>query len=382
MKRLLSLFLVIVMLASLLISCGKKNKKDDLADNPSDAVTDPSEEANPEAGLTVTPTDMILSVGEKRKLSTNYIPKYTSDSTVLTFKTSDSAIAGVDTDGTVVAIKSGTATITVKDAKGDFTATCLVTVLGTSTTLQGSIHLPPIDSQGSLGTCAHESVTYAQFTIAVSQYINSKAPDSGWNPSSGELRYIFSPKFTYNFAAAGTEYAYNILVDHGCLTEEHSRFYHVGDATTSGPATAPYKETASWDVGKGLTELALNYRLTGYEEIDYTGAHSGNLTTGSEASMKLFNRVKAAVTDGNAVVICGWSSYWEYGSLSKSGDIGKKGAGFLLLFIGVYLTQNLGFSAAVEIFCFSVNSQGLLPEAVFSAGHGRATFLLICKITR
>jgi len=69
----------------------------------------------------------------------------------------------------------------------------------------------------------------------------------------------------------------------------------------------------------------LRYRLTGFEEIDYSGVHSGNLTVGGTHNMDLFNKVKAAVRDGNAVVICGWAYYWNYSSISKSGDIGKRG---------------------------------------------------------
>ena len=66
--------------------------------------------------------------------------------------------------------------------------------LPSSSTLVGTKHLPVIDSQGSIGCCTSEGVTYAQFTVAVSQYINSKDPNSEWNPSSGNPSYIFSPK--------------------------------------------------------------------------------------------------------------------------------------------------------------------------------------------
>lgn len=324
MKRILALILALLMMFPFLFSCGKSSKKDTETQSQGQTETQLGD-PNPDAKLTVTPATLTLSIKGTYQLSANYVPKYDSDGNNLKFLSSDDSIATVTPDGTVVGIKAGTAVITVQDARGDLKATCTVTVLGTSTTLKGTIHMPPVDSQGNIGSCAHESVTYAQFTIAVSQYLNYHKPELGWNPSSGELRYLFSPKFTFNFAGAGTEYAYNILKDHGCLTEDYSRFYHSGEASLSGPSTAPYKETASWDVSQGLMDLALTYRLTGFEEIDYTGTYSGNLTSAGQGGIDLMNRVKKAVTDGNAVVICGWSSYWNYDRLSKDGDMGKKG---------------------------------------------------------
>ena len=84
-------------------------------------------------------------------------------------------------------------------------------------TLMGTKHLPKPDSQGGIGCCTSEGVTYTQFTVAVSQYMNKYYPELNWDPSSGNADYIFSPKFTYNFSGSGTEYCYNVLKDSGCL---------------------------------------------------------------------------------------------------------------------------------------------------------------------
>ncbi|MBQ8912104.1 MAG: hypothetical protein IJY89_05995, partial [Clostridia bacterium] len=61
-------------------------------------------------------------------------------------------------------------------------------------TLLGTKHLPIPDNQGSIGSCTSEGVTYTQFTVAVSQYINATDPDADWDPSSGDESCIFSPK--------------------------------------------------------------------------------------------------------------------------------------------------------------------------------------------
>lgn len=353
MKRILALTLALLMLIPMFLACGGENEKQDQSNPPAsddqnsddstnstppdgsqndgsesdktDSDTGSNEDVNPEAQLRFSLSSLNLSVGESRTMNTVYTPMYASDTYKLIYASSDESIVTIDENGEVKALKPGTVKITVTTESKNQSAECDITVLATSNTLKGSIHVPPIDSQGNLGTCAHESVTYTQFTIAVSQYINHHKPSMGWNPSSGELRYIFSPKYTFNFAGAGTEYAYNIIKDHGCLTEDLSRFYHSGDASLSGPSNAPYKETASWDVSEGLMEIALRYRLKNFEEIDYSGAHSGNLTVGGTHNMDLFNRVKAAIRDGNAVVICGWSSYWNYAVTSKPGTLGAAG---------------------------------------------------------
>ena len=83
------------------------------------------------------------------------------------------------------------------------------------TTLYGTKHLPIPDHQGSIGSCTSEGVTYTQFTVAVSQFIHATDPDTDWDPSSGNNKYIFSPKYTYNFAGPSTEYCYTVLKDHG-----------------------------------------------------------------------------------------------------------------------------------------------------------------------
>ena len=106
----------------------------------------------------------------------------------------------------------------------DTKAATTTEALPDSFTLVGTKHLPPISNQGEIGTCASSAITYMQFTNAVSRYLHSINPDIEWDPSSGDEKYIFSPKFTYNFAGSGTEWVYRILIENGCLTLEDSHF--------------------------------------------------------------------------------------------------------------------------------------------------------------
>ena len=198
--------------------------------------------------------------------------------------------------------------------------------LPSSSSLVGTKHLPIVDNQGGIGCCTSDGITYTQFTVAVSQYVNSLDPNSDWDPSSGNPAYIFSPKFTYNFSGAGTEYCYNILVDDGCLPMSVSSFEKgTGSKGFWGGSILNSVQTRSWDVKQGQMLDALNYKLLDYEENEFTVTNGGKLTT-NEAGQELLRKIKDALVKGNAVSICGWSSYWEYTTIDPNGlgTLGKR----------------------------------------------------------
>ena len=77
-------------------------------------------------GVTLSPTEASLIVGETTTLTPTVAPATATDMTV-TWTTSDASVATV-TDGVVTAVGAGTATITVTTTDGSKTATCAVTV--------------------------------------------------------------------------------------------------------------------------------------------------------------------------------------------------------------------------------------------------------------
>ncbi|MBD5414463.1 MAG: leucine-rich repeat protein [Treponema sp.] len=79
--------------------------------------------------VTLDAMTLTLAPGATRKLTATIKPDNADDKTVV-WSSSDTAVVMVDNDGTVGAIKTGTATITAKS--GDKTATCLVTVSETA----------------------------------------------------------------------------------------------------------------------------------------------------------------------------------------------------------------------------------------------------------
>ena len=90
----------------------------DIIRNSSDAV--------PLTGISLDKTELSMFNGETKQLIVKYNPSNTTDNKRVTWTSSDISVVKVDSDGNVVSIGKGTATITAK--VGNFTATCKVTV--------------------------------------------------------------------------------------------------------------------------------------------------------------------------------------------------------------------------------------------------------------
>lgn len=78
-------------------------------------------------GVSVSPSQATLTVGDSTVLSASVSPENASDKTV-SWSSSDSGVASVSGDGTVTAVSAGTATITVTTNDGGKTAAASVTV--------------------------------------------------------------------------------------------------------------------------------------------------------------------------------------------------------------------------------------------------------------
>ena len=179
-----------------------------------------------------------------------------------------------------------------------------------SFSLIGTTHLPPIDNQGGLGTCASQAITYTQMTNAVSRYLHSKDANIKWNPSSGDSSTIFAPKFTYNFSGAGTAWVYDIIKDHGAALLKDCYFYTTESGYKTGDSRYNrHPQTIGWQVTDGELEKALNYRISDYEQI-WTRTIDNNLTY-SEKGADLMYKIKDALVQGNVVVTGGFSYSWK-----------------------------------------------------------------------
>lgn len=79
------------------------------------------------ASVTVTPTTKALAVAATQQLTPTVLPANATNKAV-TYQTSDATKATVSPTGLITGVAAGTATITVKTADGNKTATCVVTV--------------------------------------------------------------------------------------------------------------------------------------------------------------------------------------------------------------------------------------------------------------
>ena len=289
MKKLLSLLLTLVLLAASLLAC---------AQNAPEKPT-----ADPGTGKTAVTSEQ----------TDTQTPAQTSDET-------NASSVETPTPSTATPVPS-----TETPVPSTETPEPTPEPLPAAYTLLGSKHVPKPDDQGSIGSCSSEAVTYMQFTVAVSQYMNYYHPELNWDPSSGDASTQFSPKFTYNFGGAGTEYAYKVLMDDGCLpmsvciTDKNTN-----DGKYWGGSRVMSPQSRAWEVGEGMMIEALKFRLTGYEEDEFLQSNACQLTT-NDYGRAIIEKTKDALVRGNAVVLSGWSSYWEYTTIKKKSDAGTIG---------------------------------------------------------
>ena len=81
----------------------------------------------PVTGVSLNKTELNMKKGETEALTASVIPGNADEKSV-TWTSSNEAVASVDANGKVTAVKSGTAIITVKTNDGGYTAKCTVTV--------------------------------------------------------------------------------------------------------------------------------------------------------------------------------------------------------------------------------------------------------------
>ena len=202
-----------------------------------------------------------------------------------------------------------------------------------SFSLIGTPDLPPIVNQGEVGCCASCAITYTQYTNAVSKYIRKNHPEIKFEPASGELQYLFAPKWTFGFSGSGTAWVYHILMEQGAVTMDKSSFllHPKSKAFFVHGFTGLKKFSATaiaWDITEQQMEEAMKYRLASYEQIWVGGNHAlgkvdGKLElTTTEDGKALLNKVKEALNAGNVVVTGGLSAAWQYSS-NKDPDTGK-----------------------------------------------------------
>ena len=99
-------------------------------------LTTCSTQTVPVTGVSVSPTSATLSVGGTQQLTRTISPANATNQNV-TWSSSNTSVATVNSSGLVTAVAAGTATITVTTQEGNFTATSAITVNTTNVPVTG-----------------------------------------------------------------------------------------------------------------------------------------------------------------------------------------------------------------------------------------------------
>ena len=133
------------------------------------------------ASVSLDKTEITLAEGETQTLTATISPDNAQDKSV-TWSSSEEAIAKVDQNGKVTAVKAGTATITVTTTDGGKTATCAVTVIAKVASVsldKTAITLAEGETQTLTATIAPDNATDKSVTWSSSDEAIAKVDQNG-----------------------------------------------------------------------------------------------------------------------------------------------------------------------------------------------------------
>ncbi len=198
-------------------------------------------------------------------------------------------------------------------------------------------YFPPIDTQGSLNSCASFNITYYQMTHLFAFL-------RGWQAKTGGHGYHFSPKWTYNFinngANGGSYFSdnYDVIRKHGAPTW----------------AEFPYDDNfTAWCLSTTAWRNALSYRTNPVQYI-------------SNVSVTGLQQVKDLLANGYILVIGTYISSWQFKTISDdplttedNAYVGKDICYWLNGANGSHAMTCVGFNDAIWV---DINSNGIVDS--------------------
>ena len=222
-------------------------------------------------GVAVNPTAATLKVGATKQLTKTITPANASNQNV-TWTSGNTQVATVDNNGLVTAVSAGSATITVRTADGNFTATCAVTV-------EQKASDPVVD--------AKISYSYAGNECAAFEWGDS-------NAAGATVEYKLSTANSYT-ALSGNDKEF--LVRQISLTTARVDFVGL-----KGGAVYDFKITPSSGTAMTVTNMTINsYDRSGYAHFKATagvGAYKDDGTPKDNASIVYVNEANKNNVDG------------------------------------------------------------------------------------
>ncbi|WP_406683672.1 polysaccharide lyase family 7 protein [Seonamhaeicola sp. MEBiC1930] len=263
------------------------------------------------SSVTITPENVDLIVGNTKQLSASVIPA-TASNLGVSYNSSNSAIASVDSNGLVTAISEGNAVITVTTDDGSFTDTSLVNVIGIATGPNLALN------KSITGTGTHDGDH--EVANLVDGSTSTRWSVSGFPQAATiDLGSMYSVERTELVCYNDRDYQFAVSIsdtENGIYTEIVDR----SDNTTPGSASNPIVDTFT-----GVTGRFIKITTLGAET--YTGTWS------SLMEFRVFGDASLTVTDNNITETKLWpnpttnsikiSNYKEFQNLSVYNSVGQ-----------------------------------------------------------
>lgn len=229
-------------------------------------------------GVQLDKTTASLKINSTVKLTETVAPANASNKAV-TWQSGNTAVATVDQTGLVTAVSAGSATITVKTADGNFTATCAVTV-------QQSATDPVVD--------AKISYAYAGNECAAFEWAET-------NAASANVKVEYKLKSANSYTAlTGNDKQY-------LIRQKNANTARVDLVGLKGGAVYDFKITPSSGAAMTVTDMTINsYDRSGYAHFgksDGVGAYKDDGTVKSNARIIYLTEANKNNIDGNGTSI-------------------------------------------------------------------------------
>jgi uncharacterized protein YjdB len=248
-------------------------------------------------GVTLSPTTATLLVGATQQLTSTVAPATATNKTV-SYASSNTAVATVNTSGLVTAVAAGSATITVTTQDGAKTATCAVTVNATNVAVT-SVSLSPTSASLSVGGTQQLTPTIlpANATNKSVNYSSSNTAVATVN-SSGLVTAVANGSATITVTTVDGSKISTCAVTVSTATGTYF--------TIKNRWTGAYLSDAGANVGYGATVANNNYKWQKIA-IDATYFVLKNVATGELMNIESqTGSVQSNITDTTF-----WSAQWS-----------------------------------------------------------------------
>ncbi|MEX0274400.1 MAG: Ig-like domain-containing protein, partial [Flavobacteriaceae bacterium] len=233
----------------------------------------------PVTGVSVSPTSSTLEVGQTTDLTATIEPSNATNTTV-SWSSSDSDVATVDSNGKITAIGSGAATITVTTEDGDLTATADITVVIPVT----GVNVSPTSRTLEVGQTATLTATV--------EPANATNTNISWSSSDADIATVNTDGLVTAIAEGST--TITVTTDDGNFTATAT--------ITVEPATVPVTGVTVSPVNATLTEGDTQQLSASVSPSNATDMGVSWSSSDTDVATVSTNGLVTAILEGNATI--------------------------------------------------------------------------------